>query len=288
MHNKENTATIIRSLSGLVNYQGLVVGVSDEYHGLFVRGPAGDQFYNFSNYPPALSYKDQKKLKPDHESISVLSWKGHDYLITFPSLSRPNRTHLGVFQISKNEEQLQIHSEKNFQLFHLLSRLQVQSEINIEGHLMNTQHLLLLNRGNQTAASELIKIENSDSWLDSVFNSESDSQFQYAVSRTNVDLGVYQGHPIHWTDGVWENENTILFLASVEKTDNAYDDGDVLASFLGRFDVNTRTVLGIKKILDNKKAEGICKWNSRYLVAIDSDSPEMANEFYSLSLDVLN
>ncbi len=92
---------------------------------------------------------------------------------------------------------------------------------------------------------------------------------------------------MHWTDAIWINESTFLFLATVEQTENAYDDGEVLASFIGKFDIETRTLVSIKKILDGKKAEGICKWKSRYLIAIDSDSPENFNEFYSLPFSVL-
>ena len=44
MSKTEKTAEVIRSLSGLVTYQGLVVGISDEFQGLFVRDAANDHF----------------------------------------------------------------------------------------------------------------------------------------------------------------------------------------------------------------------------------------------------
>tara|TARA_B110001454_G_scaffold219111_1_gene250044 strand:- start:49709 stop:50575 length:867 start_codon:yes stop_codon:yes gene_type:complete len=288
MHNIEKTSNVIRSLSGLVNYHDLVIGVSDEYHGLFVRGPDGDRFYNFSGYPAHLSYKDQKKIKPDQESISLISFEGREYIIAFPSLSKPNRTEVGIFHVSYSNGQLQIHSHKRFQVGKLYNELVGNREVNIEGHILFGDDLLLLNRGNQTSCSELVSIKNGMSWLEYVVGRSSDKDFSYIVSKANVDLGQFQGHPIHWTDALRDKDDMILFLATVEKTDNAYDDGVVLASFLGRFDVKTHQVLEIKKIIDAKKAEGICHWQSRYLVAIDSDSPEMVNEFYSFSQDVLD
>ena len=57
MHKKEKTTEIVRSLSGLVNYHDLIIGVSDEFHGLFVRGPAGDVFHNFSVYTEGIDYR---------------------------------------------------------------------------------------------------------------------------------------------------------------------------------------------------------------------------------------
>lgn len=287
MYNIEKTSNVIRSLSGLVDYQDLVIGVSDEYHGLFVRGPEKDQFYNFSEYPASITYKDQKKLKPDQESISLVSIDGKDYVIAFPSLSKSNRNELGVFHISAKNGQLQIHTHKRFKLEKLFNKLQA-SEINIEGHVLFGNDLLLLNRGSEVSSSELITISNGPAWIKSAVTKDSDSDFDYLFSKATVDLGQFEGHPINWTDGMRETDHTMLFLASVEKTDNAYDDGVVLASFIGRYDIKTNMVLNIVKILDSKKAEGICRWNSRYLVSIDSDSPEMINEFYSFPHDVLD
>jgi hypothetical protein len=287
MHSIEKTSHAIRSLSGLVDYHGLVVGVSDEYHGLFVRGSGDDKFYNFSEFPSSASYKEQKKFKPDQESISMVSVEGKDYLITFPSLSKPNRDELGVFQVSIASSGLQIHSHKRVKLGKLFRQLQ-GNEVNIEGTIFFGEDLLLLNRGNQVSGSELITISNGPSWIKDVSVKDNDSAFSYAFSKASVDLGQFQEHAIHWTEGMQETASTILFLATVENTDNAYDDGVVLASFIGRFDIQSQKVLNIKKVLDSKKAEGICRWNSRYLVAIDSDSPEMINEFYSFPQDVLD
>ncbi|OYZ22241.1 MAG: hypothetical protein B7Y39_08065 [Bdellovibrio sp. 28-41-41] len=287
MHNIEKTSNVIRSLSGLVDYQDLVLGVSDEYHGLFVRGSGVDQFYNFSGYPASITYKDQKKVKPDQESISLVSLDRKDYVIAFPSLSKLNRDELGVFYISAENAQFQIHSHKRFKLEKLFKQLQGR-EINIEGHVLFGNDLLLLNRGNETSSSELITVSNGASWIKNALAKDSDSDFDYSFSKATVDLGRFDGHSIHWTDGMRETGQTMLFLATVEKTDNAYDDGVVLASFMGRYDVKAGRVLKIKKILDSKKAEGICRWNSRYLVSIDSDSPEMINEFYSFPHDVLD
>lgn len=287
MHNIEQTSHVIRSLSGLANYHGLVVGVSDEYRGLFVRGPGGDKFHDFSNFPKGISYKDQKKIKPDHESISLISQENKDYLLAFPSLSKPTRDEMSCFHISKAEDQLQIHSESILKLPGLFLALQGQNEVNIEGHLFDQSYIYLLNRGNEKAASELIMIANKTLWFENILNKKIDTEFNYVPYRKPVDLGYYEDYPIHWTEGIWQQDGIIVFLATVEKTDNAYDDGEVLASFIGQFDVKAHKLVNIKKFIDGKKAEGICLWNSRYLVAIDSDSPEIANEFYSLPLNVL-
>lgn len=288
MHKKEKTTTTIRSLSGLVNYQGFVIGVSDEFYGLFVRGAEDDVFHNFSNFPEGISYKEQKKLKPDFESLSLVTIDGRDLLIAFPSLSKPNRDSVGIFEVSVKNEQFQIQSHRKYRAERLLTLLSESSnELNIEGHVFLDNKMFLLNRGNQKTENEFIKIENGTDWLRHAINQTSDAGFHYTISRDFVNLGDYDGHPIHWTEGIWD-EQSILFLATVEKTDNAYDDGDVLASFIGRFDFKSNKILGLQKILDFKKAEGVCRWQSRYLVCIDSDSAEMANEFYSLPLDVLD
>lgn len=287
-HKKEKTADTIRSLSGLVNYKGFVIGISDEFYGLFVRSRQYDIFHNFSKFPDGIGYFEQKKLKPDFESISLVTYQGKDFLLAFPSLSKPNRDQVGLFQVSVVENQLKIHSQKKYKIGQLLSLLsKTSAELNIEGHIFHSDQLFLLNRGNQNMANEFINIERGQRWLHSAIEHDSDVDFSYSMTKNCVDLGAFQGHLIHWTEGIWDGDS-ILFLGTVEKTDNAYDDGDVLASFLGRFDFKSNKVLGLKKILDFKKAEGICRWESKYLVAIDSDSAEMSNEFYSLQLGVLD
>lgn len=288
MHKKEKSADIIRSLSGLVNYRDLIVGVSDEFHGLFVRGPKSDSFHNFSAFPEHLEYREQKKLKPDYESLSVVTVENRDYLIAFPSLSKKNRDLVGIFQISAVADQLVIHSQKVFRASKLLNLLsETSTELNIEGHIFYQNQLLLLNRGNEKSKNEFIVINSGTDWCANAITQNVDESFNYTFTRQFVDLGMHDGHPIHWTEGIWERDS-ILFLATVEKTDNAYDDGEVLASFVGRYDFKSGQVLGVKKILDAKKAEGICRWRSRYLIAIDSDSADMSNEFYSIALDVLD
>ncbi len=292
---KERPTTVIRSLSGLVNYQGLVIGVSDEFYGLFVRDYEKDQFFSFETDEfKKLTYLQRKKTKLDHESISIFKFSGDDYLIAVPSLSKTNRIQAGIVKCIPPITSSNGLFEKTFTLEGLLSTLSAGNrEINIEGHFFcknrfGKDSLFLLNRGNQSAPNELIQIQNGSSWLETAVRDASDNNFKYSIERQQVDLGTFEGNRIQWTDGLFENGSQFLFLATIEKTSNAIDDGDVLCSFLGRYDFITRRVLAIRKILDFKKAEGLCIWNSRFLVCIDSDSEEMSNEFYSFPLNLID
>jgi hypothetical protein len=285
MHSKQNSSNLIRSLSGLANYNGLVIGTSDEFNGLFVRNGREDKFYNFSTQIGTLDFKEQKKIKNDHESLSIVSVMRKDFAFCFPSLSKPNRNQVGIFNIEFVQNQFYIRSHRYFEISKLLDLL--KPEVNIEGHFLYNNTLHLLSRGNQSAPSELIKIENGNLWTEESLGQSSDKYFDYKITRQSVCLGSVDGHPIHWTDGFHEKDSTFVFLGTVEKTSNSYDDGDVMASFIGRYDTSKKQVTANKKILDFKKAEGICRWNSEYLVCIDSDSAEMSNEFYSLPLDIL-
>lgn len=285
MYVKEKSSTNVRSLSGLINYQGLVIGVSDEFYGLFVRSGCEDLFFDFAEATSnGLNYLERKKVKFDHESISFNCIDGVDYLLTFPSLSKSNRDQLGLIKIS---DPLSF-SAQNFAISGLRSCLEkTNRDINVEGHFVSSDILYLLNRGNQSFPNELISIGNANNWFSHVIKESSDDNFVYSVHRKNVDLGSYYGHSLQWTDALFESPSKILFLATIEKTTNSYDDGQVLGSFLGRYDLKENRVLKLKKILDFKKAEGLCIWNSRFLVCIDADSEEMCSEFYSFPLDLL-
>lgn len=290
MQIKEKPSTIVRSLSGLINYQGLVIGVSDEFNGLFVRSTQDDRFYSFETSEiQEISYSDRKKIKADHESISLASYGGNEYLIAFPSLSKANRDRVGIVRVDGTLASGLSFSPKTVRVDQLFKQISTGSiEVNIEGHFQHENSLYLLNRGNQNDQNELIRIQNSKDWLEHCVRGESDSAFTYLIERHPVDLGSFEGFRLQWTDSIHDRDNQFLFLATIEKTTNSYDDGDVLCSFLGRYDFATRRVLAIKKILDFKKAEGLCIWNSRFLVCIDSDSEEMSSEFYSFPLDLLD
>ncbi|MBL7545192.1 MAG: hypothetical protein JNL11_15345 [Bdellovibrionaceae bacterium] len=284
----EKSTNIIRSLSGLVNYQGLVIGVSDEYHALFVRGDDGDHLFDFSGHPLDMEYLERKKVKLDHESISLQQRNGQDFVFTLPSFSKPNRNQIGVFHIQNFQGRLEIKSTRTFSCDVLLHNLSSSCQLNIEGHFQSQGQMYLLNRGNQSQGNELIKIQNADQWILQVLNSDSDKDLVYAISRFPVELGSFDGYALQWTDGIYETESTMIFLATVETTLNAYDDGQVLGSFIGRYNYQNNQVVTVKKILDGKKAEGICMWNSKFLVCLDADSSEMTSEFYSFPLTILD
>ena len=148
MVKKEKSAELIRSLSGLVNYQGLVLGVSDEFHGLFVRSNLSDRFFDFSEHEFQMNYKERKKVKNDHESISQVNSDGEDFLISFPSMSKANRIELGIFEITGAEESFEVKQQRLFHLPNLFSQLDGHLEnLNIEGHFIVGDSLFLLNRG---------------------------------------------------------------------------------------------------------------------------------------------
>ncbi len=292
---KEKQTTLVRSLSGLVNYQGLVIGVSDEFYGLFVRDIENDQFFSFETDEfKNLNYSQRKKVKMDHESISIINILGNDYLMALPSLSKVNRTKAGIIKCVPPITASSAFVEKTFRLDALLTAIAIgNKEINLEGHFYCKEtasegSVFFLNRGNQFTSNELIQIQNGARWLETAVLGDSDDGFNYLIERHEVDLGTFEGNRIQWTDALYENGSQFLFLATIEKTANAIDDGDVLCSFIGRYDFKTRRVLAIRKILDFKKAEGLCVWNSRFLVCIDSDSKEMSNEFYSFPVNLLD
>lgn len=289
MVRKEKSADMIRSLSGLVSYQGLVLGISDEFQGLFVRSDQEDRFFDFSELDFQMDYKERKKVKDDHESVSLVSNDGQDFLFSFPSMSKPNRIELGIFEIDGGKANFNIKQQRRFRLSNLYSQLEGHLEnLNIEGHFFASDSLFLLNRGNSQQQNEIIQINQAKSWMKQSISLLSDENFKYQIHRKSVFLGNEQGFELQWTDGFKLSDSSFIFLATVEKTDNAFDDGEVLASYIGLFDLLKNQVVTFKRFLDSKKAEGICLWNGGYLVCIDSDSPKMGNEFYSFPTTILD
>lgn len=213
-----------------------------------------------------------KKYKPDFEAMTVY---GNDCFI-FGSGSGENRNRMvHLDRITKEVI-------KTVDLTNLYLSMQSFGEIkpedfNIEGVVFNGKTWYFFQRGNAGTGKNgvfTVQGKNLEDDFSILFNS-------YKLPKT-------KGIEFCFTDATLVKE-VIYFLATAENTKNAYDDGEVLGSIVGRLATKKMKINFTKKISSTHKFEGITffeedKGQISFLLCEDKDTELLESEIYKLTL----
>lgn len=272
----------LSSLSGMCKMGEVFFVVSDEYHSLLVTDLKKNFVCEFdkikNNELRSMAYKDRKQIKPDFESLSLLSIGGRTYLHILPSFSTFHRRYGALLEISNRED---VFSEEawgeslDLDLTALYTYLnEMVKDLNIEGHFFKDKNMYLLSRGNLNIPNKLICVSGYKNALENFLQNPSKTSVLINIRDIQISevfLGEYQGNQLQWTESCSKNENEFYFLATVEKVVNATDDGEVVASFLGEFDLVSMKVSWVQKLIDGEKLEGLSYNDNGFVVCADPD-----------------
>lgn len=206
-----------------------------------------------------------KKHKPDFEAMEKI----HEAEIAvFGSGSKsPQRDYFIRILLKEDEHEVKTNQISGF--YKKLKELDIfsDSEFNIEAAAEYQGQFFLFNRKKNI----VIKF----SYEEFVAHIENDAP-QPEVFVTAVKLPEINGLEAGFSGATaFPNRPLLIFTASVEDTDNAYDDGDILGSFIGVLDMETYEIVGeMQRIPSPDKKGGEVKVES---VAIDKILSE--NEF---------
>ncbi len=148
--------------------------------------------------------------------------------------------------------------------------------INLEGVARVGDELWLFHRGNTGAADlgpAVLRIPFCElaEWI------AARGPLPSTIGCDRYDLGSVDGHRLGFTDAVAAG-TAVLYLAAAEATDNAIDDGRVLASQVGVIDLATGATRTTPLLVDGlpAKAEGIAldPAGTRAWIALDPDDPD--------------
>lgn len=285
------------SLSGMVSLGSKMYMISDEYYtlGIYDYKKNEEQNLQFNSEMNerlrAKSYIERKKFKPDFESITSVELNGCQYLHVLPSFSSSARTELYLLKL-KGEEGIiapvnfsEVFSGEPLPRLHALLSERL-AETNIEGHFISNGDLFLIHRGNKNSSSALIKINNYFSKLIDFVTVDKSFEFSAEeIELTVVNLPSKQGHNLQWTEGHLKNNCEIYFLATIEKTANAYDDGEVVASYIGEYNFKTQKVNQVNKLINSEKAEGFSIVEDKLYFCTDPDRENGHAYLYSAYLE---
>lgn len=167
-----------------------------------------------------------KKEKPDFEASTIAFKNGQNTLFIFGSGSKSPQRDL-LIQVDLNNPT----NVKSFSLekFYLKLKAAGVDELNIEGAVYVDQFFYLFNR----ADNGVIQF-GSDEFDRFLQNPESDLNFAINKFKLPVESGLQSGFS---GACLIPGTNRIIFTASLEQTDNWIDDGAILGSYVGIFDL---------------------------------------------------
>ena len=163
-----------------------------------------------------------KKEKADLESSAIIQYKGASHLLISGSASRSHRERIYLFSLPAHK----LSTFETFDTDGFTDRLKDMgvTEVNMEGAAAVGTHLLMSNRGNKNNPDNLIFVTSPDFFL---------HQKTAPVQMVKIDMP-HHDFPIGISSLCYNAAYDFLFFtASVELTENAYDDGGIGDSYLG-------------------------------------------------------
>lgn len=275
----------IHAASGLVKIEDNLYVVADDELSLLTfslsNKLAGQQYKLFAGELP-LDHKERKKLKPDLESLTLLTSLAAKGLLAVPSGSKPNRQTGSFIELDHNQPG----KTTSIDFSSLYKKLETEfSELNIEGSCVAGSKLILLQRGNGTLAQNAIIELDMQVVLDDLRTSAivSESSINKIVK---IQLGKFKDISLGFTDCCYCN-GILFFLAVAEQSNSTYDDGQYVGSFIGYIDSSGKAVL-FNQLNIPFKPEGlwiekIAEGYKCYIVT-DADDPNETSQLYTVNI----
>jgi hypothetical protein len=283
----------ISSASGLVRHKKFAYVVADdELHlGIFAaEGLQPDEPLRLLPGKLARDIDKRKKEKPDFEVLAELPATAnvpHGALLILGSGSRANRD-IGLLMALTDTGKLHRDRSLQLDLSALYTALQREfSGVNIEGAVVQNEHLLLLQRGNKgLQTNAIVRLDLSILMHEIELGTVSESSLRDVRSYV---LGELSDVPLCFSDATCLPDGRLLALAVAEDTDDAYVDGAVVGSALCQFDRNNQ-LQTITPLDLPVKAEGIAVWSladKTLGFVTDADNPDIPAALYLAEFDAL-
>jgi hypothetical protein len=265
---KQFTINGIGATSGLIFKDNFLFIISDNSSFLYEYQIAEKQLNKielFENSQENIAKKD----KLDFESITVFNNK----LYLFGSGSTKKRDKRFTYNLESKEIKEKDVSKlyKKLKDFASIS----DDELNIEGAIIDNENYYFFQRGNG---------ENSKNGL-FVYN-KATKRIQFTLMK----LPKINDIEATFTDAILV-ENTVYFLAAAENTTSTYNDGEILGSFIGSFNLKNMELHFIQKISATNKFEGLTLYTKseteiEFLLCEDNDTEELVSGIYKLTFNL--
>jgi hypothetical protein len=263
----------IGSASGLVFHHDSIYLISDSSTFLYEYQIDSTQLNKIQLSKDAAD-NIVKKLKPDFEAIA----HNASYYFLFGSGSTENRTQM--IQVDAKSKEVVNTFDLSFLYSSMQSFAQMEADdFNIEGVIYNQETWYFFNRGNG---------KNQRNVVFTVTGSNLEDDFR--IMTNEYKLPKIKGVRASFTDAIILDD-TIYFLATAEKTESTYDDGEVVGSLIGSMNSETMKIKFTKKITDTQKFEGLTFYKRNqteieFLLCEDNDTEALESGIYKLKIEL--
>lgn len=220
----------VSAVSGLEIYGDKLLMISDNTEGLSVCDLSGKILETISLEKSTSPIQIiEKKQKSDYEACTIISKENSDYLLLIGSGSKKvKRNKAKLISLSGNENM------KNYDLGKLYSFIRIKSgfeleDFNLEALAFFDNKLYFFNRG----TNEIFVFKKS-SFFDFLKDEKNEIKFKRYKMILEPINDFYTG-----VSGATISEDGVVFItASAEKTEDWYDDGEIVGSSVGWFHIS--------------------------------------------------
>lgn len=209
-----------------------------------------------------------KKEKLDFESITLY----HNKLYIYGSGSTKKRDTRFTYNLENQEVKVKNLSKLYTKLRDFTSIS--EDELNIEGIIIDDKNQYFFQRGNGVNSKNGLFIRN-----------KATKELQFI----SIKLPKIKEVEATFTDAILIDEK-VYFLAAAEDTTSTYNDGEILGSYIGSFNLKDFELIFIEKISDTNKFEGLTLYKKlenefEFLLCEDNDTEELVSKIYKLTLN---
>lgn len=174
-----------------------------------------------------------KKVKPDFESSTLLEINNYPHILILGSGSKsPHRDTGYLIKLPTRYNRNPVIRPVPVKPLYDLLRMNETDKLNIEASATTDQHVLLFHRRNSNSGNKLLFFEKEE-FIEFVQGHLEGVPFPKIFNFTLPQIkGIEAGF-----SGADFFDGKLFFSASVEDTENAIDDGDILGSFIGIMEI---------------------------------------------------
>lgn len=181
-------------------------------------------------YPLDAGGLIKKKRKPDFEAMASFEWKEQYWLLIIGSGSKAD-VREWAFMLSAHDPTVRYEKKISalYQQFYTMGRLHGEQTLNIEGLAIADRHMYFLNRGN--SARNMIFRAHLDDVIAYMTNEANEIK---KIQMMTLTLPVQDEFEAGFSGAdYWPATNSLVYSASLEVTNDAYNDGEILGSYIG-------------------------------------------------------
>ena len=290
---KQQSLNDFSSASGVVIYDGDTYIVGDDSPYLFKVGNPGMKV-QLAGIDTTVNNRVPKSIKADYECMEFFQHKNTDCFLTLSSGSAPIARDTAVLYDVHHQKIL---AKKNIRDFYKKIKEQANfektEEINIEGLAVFTDQIFIFHRGN--ISGNIVIKTNKQEFLAYLLD---ETEKMPGLETYFFALPNYEHTSSGFSGATVLSDGSLLFTASLERTDDVISDGEILGSFVGYIPVSglkdgtyTATLVKDGKNILAKKLEGITVKKSRdtSIIAIAvADNDDGTSDLFELEISFSN